>query len=219
MSSTSPQTTTAADTSPPYPPAGLLKGALIAAPRSGSGASTVVPFQYNPEKLNRTLTPSYYQGGNERFTGPAKQSISVTVQLEASRSPLAAATNGVLPYLAALELMICPSSTDLETYRSDVQSNKMKAVPPLAPRSLFVWGPNRVLPVRLTSMKVTERLFSPSLNPNVAELDLQMETYPLDDAGDKDYQLILSNLKLLESLGGTVPTSGVDIGVTNVSSL
>ncbi len=219
MSDTTPQVATAADTTPPYPPAGLLKGALIAAPRSGTGASTVVPFQYNPEKMTRTLTPSYYRESSERFSGPAKQSIDVTVQLEASRSPEVTTDQGIYARLAALELMLYPSSTDLETFVSDTQSNKMKAVPPLAPRSLFVWGPNRVLPVRLTSITVTEKYFAANLSPIVADVALKMDIYPFDEAGAKDYQLILTNLKLLESLSGTVSSSGVDIGVTNASSL
>ena len=219
MSDTTPQVAATADTTPPYPPAGLLKGALIAAPRSGSGASTVVPFQYNPATLSRTLTPSYYQDSSERFTGPAKQTIDVTVQLEATASPEVATDQGVLAYLAALELMLYPSSVALRIYVQNAKTNKMNAVPPLAPRSLFVWGPNRVLPVRLTSMTVTEKIFGPNLSPVVADVVLKMELYPFDEAGDKDYQLIMSNMQLLESLRGKVPTSGVDIGVTNVSSL
>jgi len=66
---------------------------------------------------------------------------------------------------------------------------------------------------------VTEKIFGPNLSPVVADVVLKMELYPFDEAGDKDYQLIMSNMQLLESLRGKVPTSGVDIGVTNVSSL
>jgi hypothetical protein len=213
-------TDSGAQTFAPYPPADLLKGAMIAAVR-GSAASqpSIVPFQYNPSTLSRTLSPSYYEGSSERFTGPAKQSIDVTVQLEASGSREAATGDGVLAYLAALELMIQPSSDDLDAYVQDTKSNKMKAVPPLAPRSLFVWGPSRVLPVRLTSMTVTEKLFGPNLSPVLAEVALKMEIYPFNEASDKDYQLILTNLKMLEKLRGDVPTSGVDIGVTNAASL
>jgi len=221
-SSTTPQeTTSTATVVAPYPPQNLLKGALIATVRGAPNPSQtyVVPFQYNPQTLSRTLTPSYYRERSERFTGPAKQTIDVTVQLEASGSPDDALGNGVLAYLAALEMMINPSSTDLETYVSDTQSNKMKAVPPLAPRSLFVWGPNRLLPVRLTSMTATEKLFGPNLSPIVADVALKMELYPFKEADDKDYQLLLTNLKLLETLRADVPTTGADLGVDVASAL
>jgi hypothetical protein len=214
-------TTSAAQVVQPYPPPNLLKGALIAAPR-GSSATTsmVVPFQYNPGTMVRTLKPRSYDEEGERFSGPADQSIDVTVQLEASGDPQAAAGDGVLGYLASLELMIYPSSDELDQWKTKTAANKMSVVPPLAPRSLFVWGPKRVLPVRLTSMTVTEKLFGPNLSPVLAEVALKMDVYPFDEAGDKDYQLILSNMKELEKLrSAVVPASGVDIGITNAGSL
>lgn len=196
MSITTPVTGT------PYPPIGLLKGLLVGLNReTPSPLNThLVPFQYNPDTLKRTLKPTYYTGNKDRFTGPASQSIDVTVKLEASRSAIEAQTVGVLPYLAALELMIYPDSTELDKYVQDTRSNKLKAVPPLAPRCLFIWGPGRVLPVRLTSVTVTEQLFSPQLSPVMAEVALSMEIYPFEEAQDTDYQLLLTHLKLQEGL-------------------
>jgi len=40
---------------------------------------------------------------------------------------------------------------------------------------LFVWGPGRVLPVRLTGLAVREQEFDILLNPIRAEVDLSLE--------------------------------------------
>lgn len=204
----------------PYPPIGLLKGALLALHRTMPTPMNthVVPFQYNPDTLTRSLTPSYYEASKDRFTGPAKQSIDVVVKLEASRSAIQAQTVGVLPYLAALELMIYPDSDDLDTYHQDTKSNKMKAVPPLAPRCLFLWGPGRILPVRLTSITSKENLFSPQLSPITAEVTLKMEVYPFEEADSTDYQLLLTHLKIQEGLRRTMEASLLASAI-NVTSL
>lgn len=202
----------------PYPKPGMLKGALVSSPRGG-GAVVEVPFQYNPNTLTRTLSPNYYRKGSERFSGPPGQNIDVTAELEASSDGTLANGIGVTAYLAALELMIYPSSSDLETYVQDSKSNKMKAVPPLAARAIFIWGPDRVLPVRVTSVTVTEKQFNSQLTPTLAQVVLKLELYPFFDAEEKDYQLLLTNIKQLEALRAQVPSAGVDIGVTSVSAL
>jgi len=205
----------------PYPVPKLLKGALITKPRCSGGQTVEVPFQYNPNKLTRTLTPQYYAEDDQRYDGPPTQSIDVTVQLECSSGPEVARRLGVAPYLAALELMIYPSSSDLEKWTQKTEGNKMSVVPPMTPRCLFVWGPNRVLPVRLNSVTVTETIFDLQLTPVVADVGLKMELYPYFKAEDKDQQLLLTNLKKLESLSTKLPSSAntADIGIKSVSSL
>lgn len=205
----------------PYPVPGLLKGAMISKPRGSSGQTVEVPFQYNPSKLTRTLTPQYYAEDDQRYNGPPKQSIDITVQLECSSGPEVARRLGVGPYLAALELMIYPSSSDLENWVKKTDGNKMSVVPPMTPRSLFVWGPDRVLPVQLTSVSVTETIFDTQLTPVVADVVLKMDLYPYFKAEDKDQQLLLTNLKKLESLRTKLPSSAntADIGIKSVGSL
>ena len=43
---------------------------------------------------------------------------------------------------------------------------------PTVPVVLFVWGPGRILPVRVTSFAVDETLFAPSLYPLQATVTL-----------------------------------------------
>jgi hypothetical protein len=63
----------------------------------------------------------------------------------------------------------------------------------VVPTVLFVWGPGRILPVRVTSFKVTEKLYDPALLvPTHAEADIglrvltQLEIDALDDGLVKD---------------------------------
>ena len=45
---------------------------------------------------------------------------------------------------------------------------------------LFVWGPGRILPVRVTSFSVEESLFAPSLHPTQATVSLGLEVLTPD---------------------------------------
>ena len=207
-----PATTSQAPTQPAYAAIKLLKGAFVLINRLNASQKSMVPFQYNPDTLTRSLAPRYYQSQGDRFTGPASQSIDLTARLEASDNG-GTDPNGVLPQMAALELMINPSSTDLSTYSQDVKSNKLQAVPPLAPRVLFIWGPSRVLPVRLNSLTVTETMFNENLTPVIADVAVMMELYPFEEASDADFQYIVNNLKNLERQQSNLVTTGVQIGV------
>jgi hypothetical protein len=204
---------TAANTAPdpPWTPLSVIKGALVAINRT-SGAKTVVPFQFNPIQLTRSVTPVYYQTRGDRYNATAKESLDLTITLDASYDG-GPQGNGILPQLAALELLINPTSSELSTYRSTSQSSKVEILPPLAPRILFVWGPNRVLPVRITSITFTEKQFNTSLNPIFAEAALKLEVYPYSDAGDPEYNYLLSNLQKLETLNAMNSTTGMTIGV------
>jgi len=50
----------------------------------------------------------------------------------------------------------------------------IEIIPPEAPLTLFVWGPQRVVPVRLTSFSITEQAYDPMLNPILAKVDLTL---------------------------------------------
>lgn len=47
--------------------------------------------------------------------------------------------------------------------------------------TLFVWGPRRVLPVRLTGFSITEQAYDPMLNPIRAEADLSLDVLSYND--------------------------------------
>jgi hypothetical protein len=62
-------------------------------------------------------------------------------------------------------------------------SGTMEIVAQTAPLPLFVWGKNRVLPVRITDLSVTEEAFSPNLDPLRAKISLSMRVLTVNDLG------------------------------------
>ena len=46
---------------------------------------------------------------------------------------------------------------------------------------LFVWGPGRIVPVRVTGLTITEKLYDPLLNPIHAEVQLTLRVLTPDE--------------------------------------
>lgn len=201
---------------PPYPATSrFFKGALIAV--DATQQKTTVPFQYNPNTLRRTLRPNEV-GASEgdrseavRFTGAAVETIQVEAHLDAidalARSDNSVATYyGIHPLLAALELFLYPSTAQVQSYEGVVSGGMLDLVPPLAPQQVFVWGPNRVLPVRLTSMAVTEELFDSNLNPIAATVALEMRVLTYSDVTSDNpaYNMWMTHQQHMETMAGWV---------------
>jgi hypothetical protein len=163
----------------------LLKGAIVGLDKT-KPVSSIVVFQYNPDTMTRRLEARTSGGGDNsarsealRLTGPPKEIITLNVEVDATdqleqNNPLAVAS-GIYPTLAALELLLYPSSATITANSSLAQAGNIEIVPPEAPLTLFVWGPQRVLPVRLTSFSITEEAYDPRLNPIRARIDLTLQ--------------------------------------------
>jgi len=169
----------------------FLKGALVAYESQFLGPEpNVIVFQYNPAQLSRTLAhrtpppdPSNQGSAREdvyRVQGPPVETINITVELDAADQLAEPAlhphvvAHGLQPALAALELLLYPPSSQFLDLRSLAQTGEAQMCPPDVPLVLFVWGPSRVLPVRLTEFSVTEKAFDQLLNPIQAEVSLGM---------------------------------------------
>ena len=131
----------------------VMKGALISF--GAGGNRSVIVFQYNPEALTRSVPPA---SSDPAADGPARETISFTLSLDAIdlEAPIDPATQifGVLPTLTALEEL---------TEQSRGQS---------PPYVLFVWGPHRILVVRLVSLLIRETQFNTQLAPIRADVDV-----------------------------------------------
>jgi hypothetical protein len=172
----------------------FLKGALIAYESQFLGPiPNVIIFQYNPEGMRRSLsqrtaTPSgegertgAARRDAQRVPGPPEESITLKVELDAA-DQLAEPTShphtvafGLHPALAALELLLYPSSEQFLLSQALAQAGTAQQTPPDLPIVLLVWGPSRVVPVRLTSFSVTEKAFDQNLNPIQAEVELGLK--------------------------------------------
>ena len=73
--------------------------------------------------------------------------------------------DGIYPSLAALEMIIYPSSARMLANAALSQMGIIELIPPLPVMTVLVWGYRRVVPVRIESFTVTEELFDSALNP------------------------------------------------------
>jgi hypothetical protein len=184
-------------------------------------------LQYNPDTLTRTLQ---VQGVGEtqdrsealRLKGPAIETIKIdaeidaTDQLEFPEQNPAAAQLGIFPQLAALELIIYPSSEQLFANDSLAQSGTLEIAPMQAPLTLFVWSKNRIMPVRITEFSITEEAFDPALNPIRAKVSLGMRVLSVNDLGFNHkggslYMIYQQNKESLsqQARGGTLSALGI----------
>lgn len=167
----------------------LLKGALIGVDPLNPLGSVVV-FQYNPDTMTRKLEPRAVSAEGDRgeafrLTGAPKETISLSIEIDATdqleqANPLAIAS-GIYPTLAALEIMLYPKSAVVIV--NDVLSviGTIEVIPAEAPMTLFVWGPQRVLPVRVTSFSITEEAHDQLLNPIRAKVELSLAVLSYQD--------------------------------------
>ncbi len=171
----------------------FLKGALVAyASQFVAGPlPNVILFQYNPAELRRSLSPRAQapEAGNvgaaredvQRVQGPPVETINLAIELDATdqlevpdEHPEVIA-HGLQPVLASLELLLHPPSDQLLMRRILAEAGAAQICLPDTSLVLFVWGPSRVLPVRLTSFSVTEEAFDQNLNPIRARVELGMQ--------------------------------------------
>jgi hypothetical protein len=187
----------------------------------------VIVLQYNPDTLTRTLKIKGAEEGGDRsealrLTGPPVETIKVDAEIDATdqlefpdQNPNTV-QHGIFPQLAALETIVYPPSSTLQTNFALAQQGTLEIMPMLAPLTLFVWSASRVMPVRITDMSVTEDAFDPALNPIRAKVSLGLRVLTIDDLSlaDKSGGLYLAYQQQKESLaklyqGGTFGALGI----------
>src|SRR5262245_62152774 len=154
----------------------LVKGGIVLIDPDTSAVVRIITLQYNPDTLSRTLQiKGIPEGGDRsealRLTGPPVETIKVDVeidatdQLEAPDQNPNAAQSGIHPQLAALETIVYPANSQIQTNNSLASSGTLEIVPMETPLALFIWSKNRVIPVRLTDLSITGEAFDPVLHP------------------------------------------------------
>jgi hypothetical protein len=167
----------------------LLKGALIGVDPLNPLGSVVV-FQYNPDSMTRKIEPRAVtaegdRGEAFRLTGAPKETITLSIEIDATdqleqANPLAIAS-GIYPTLAALEIMVYPKSAIVIANTLLSLIGTIEVIPAESPMTLFVWGPQRVLPVRITSLSITEEAHDQLLNPIRAKVELSLTVLSYQD--------------------------------------
>jgi hypothetical protein len=175
----------------------LLKGAIVGVDLFNPLASVIL-FQYNPERLTRSVQiPSANQAPSPgaapnrsevlRLKGPPNETIDLEIEIDAAdqleKAEAPATTLGVHPALASLEMLLYPKSARMIANEILAEFGVIEVIAPEAPLTLFVWGPRRVLPVRITGFNIHEQFFDTRLNPIRASVSLKMTVLNYQDLG------------------------------------
>lgn len=178
----------------------------------------IIALQYNPDSLSRTLqVQGAGEGGDHsevfRLKGPAIETLKIdaeidaTDQLEFPDRNAATVRYGIQPQLAALEVLVNPASADLVSGNELAGLGTIEIAAAQAPLTLFVWGQQRIVAVRITEFAITEEAFDPDLNPIRAKVSLGMRVLSVNDVGftHKAGTLFLGYLRNKERLAAQAP--------------
>jgi hypothetical protein len=116
-----------------------------------------------------------------------------------------AEVSGVYSRLAAMELLMYPAgggtsgllgavTSAISSALSGSSSGPTTTVPASTlPVVLFIWGPGRIVPVRVTGLTISEKLYNSTLSPTHAEAQLTLKVLTPAEL-DADSSDILSSL-------------------------
>lgn len=176
----------------------LLKGAILAVSRPYP-IPKIVPFQYNPATLTRSLSSAQADGGAASQAGSAagqqaspaavsgapKETLKAEIILDATddleTDEGLAAELGIYPRISMLETLMYASSETVLVRQAQSLLGVTDISPAQTPFTIFVWGYKRVLPVAVKGMSITEEAFDPQLNPIRAKASLDMAVLTYDD--------------------------------------
>jgi hypothetical protein len=186
----------------------LLKGGLIEFMETPLiPIPNVIIFQYNPETMTHGWTPAATAPGTPgqasnplAITGQPQETFSFTLVMDSNdtiadgNAAIAglAELSGLYTRIAALELLF-PSAPPGGGLIGSVTAalgigGASSAAPttqvPAAqlPTVLFVWGPGRIVPVRVTAFSIAEKLYDPTLlNPIHVEAQITLRVLTMDE--------------------------------------
>ncbi|MEU5948399.1 hypothetical protein ACIBTZ_24520 [Micromonospora sp. NPDC049460] len=191
-----------------------LHGAVVAVDL-GAPATRPIVFQYNPDQVTRTVrprggpdSPSAGPADPHRLSGAPVETISLTLEVDAAdqlaNGDEVAAAMGVMPHLAALELLLYPPSSRMIENAALLLTGAIEILPAQGPLTLLVWGPGRALPVRIEGISIVEQAFDPELFPTRASVDLSARVLSYHDlpVTDPGYALFLVHQVAKELMAG-----------------
>ncbi|MDF0545076.1 hypothetical protein PX699_22240 [Sphingobium sp. H39-3-25] len=207
----------------------LAKAGIVVADPVKATVIRVIPMQYNPTRLSRSLKAKALGEQADRsealrLTGPPVETITIEAAIDGAdaleKGDAETARSGIGPHLAALELLTSPGSNQLLSSDRLAQQGVLEILPMEQPMTLFVWGKNRIVPVRITDYSVTEEAFDPALNPIRATVTLGMRVLTVDDLGfaARGGQIFLNHLVVKEQLARKLPAFGLDtLGIGGIA--
>ena len=170
----------------------VTKGALVQlAEDFGVIVPNIIPFQYNPATVTRTLKPwdpSEVDQTNRGAQAPnvqpydPEETYEFTLELDATDDQAAgdplAQTTGVASRIAAIQKLTEPSGGlfgDLIASANALTGNaSAEAERATVPITLLVLGLGVILPIRITTISIEIKEFTPQLYPYMADVQLEM---------------------------------------------
>ena len=171
----------------------LLRGGLVLLDPISGNLLRIIGLQYNPDTMTRSLQikGAGGEGGDRsealRLKGPPAETIKLEVEIDATDALEAVQSPTINPGLhaqiASIEALVYPASGTLFANNATASSGSLEIAPAEAPLTVFVFGPNRIVPVRITELSITEEAFDTSLNPTRAKISLGLRVLSIDDIG------------------------------------
>jgi hypothetical protein len=208
----------------------LMRGMLMSYSDPNIGlVPTLVPFQYNPAEVTRTIIVHRSQdpdvpSNGLRIQQAPTESYSLKIELDgvdAVNKPITGVM-GVQPLLATIEAMMEPKSkrgvlgavgTALQGAVATLTGGASSAVgTPSLPLVVLAWSASRVVPVRIDTFTAHETGFNAALLPVQVTVDLSL-TVLRDTDLSSDQKLATFLADAYQAARGALAVTGVAQGV------
>lgn len=207
----------------------LLRGGLVLIDNATAAVQRIIALQYNPDTLSRSFQVRGVsaEGGDHlealRLKGPPVETIKLEIEIDATdllgAGDANAAAMGLHAQLALLETIVYPGSGQLFANHGQAMSGTLEIAPLQGPLTLFIFGPRRIVPVRVQELSVTEEAFDTNLNPIRAKVSLGLRVLSVDDLGfdARGGGLFMTYLQAKEQLAAAHPAGAFgSFGITGI---
>lgn len=168
-----------------------------------AGGKVSIPFQYNPDSLQRTIEPNLVGGRPgarsraTRFAGAPAETLTLECRLAAPDGD----GLGIAPQLAALTLLAYPSTTAVQAAQAQLDAGVVQVNGLMADPLLLVFG-SRAIPVQLTGVTIVEQLHDTALTPVVATVTISLRAVSYSDVDETNpsFGMFLAYQQQLETL-------------------
>ncbi|WP_420124756.1 hypothetical protein [Nakamurella sp.] len=213
----------------PGSPRTVRAGLVMLDAKSGA-LQRVIVLQYTPDALSRTLQAQGASGdaGDRldalRLKAQPVETIKIDAEIDAADQLETPDQHdrtvrlGINPELSTLETAIFPRADAVQANITLAGTGALEITPVQAPLALFVWSENRIVPVRITDLSVTEEAFDPNLNPLRAKVSLSLRVLTVNDLplGHRGAGIYLAYHRAREQMAAAVPGALTQLGIRRI---
>jgi hypothetical protein len=108
-------------------------------------------------------------------------------------------------------MLVYPKSIAVVINQALLLAGTMEVVPPAAPLTLFIYGPKKIVPVKIESLSITEIDHDAFLNPIRADVAVSMKVLTYNDLSmtNPGYWAFLTHQVIKETLATVASASNV----------